>query len=398
MQPRRIALLGSTGSIGLSTCEVVRRLGGRVEIVALAAGANVELLAAQALEFRPRLVAIADPTKEAALRSRLADASKLGGSVGRLVLSPADIEVVAGPESLCRAAACEGADMVVSAVVGAAGILPTVEAIRAGKNVALANKEVLVAAGPAVMDLVRERGVSLIPVDSEHSAIFQCLDGNDRGSLRRIILTASGGPFVDVAPDELRRVTVEQALAHPNWNMGAKVTIDSATMMNKGLEVIEAMWLFGLHPEQIDVVVHRQSIVHSMVEYVDGAILAQLSEPDMKGPIQYALTWPERVERPVEPFDFARRRDLTFEPPDLERFPCLALAYDAARASGTMPAVLNAANEIAVGQFLGGEIGFTEIPERIRRAMAAHTVIETPGIDDVLRVDAAVRKELQTVA
>jgi len=391
VRERRIALLGSTGSIGLSTCEVVRRLGGRVEIVALAAGANVELLAAQAREFRPRLVAIADTNKAADLAARLAGASKLE-----------DIEVVAGPEGLRRVASCEEAEMVVSAIVGAAGIVPTVEAIRAGKDVALANKEVLVAAGPAVMDLVRERGVSLIPIDSEHSAIFQCLAGSDRASVRRIILTASGGPFVDAAPDELARVTVEQALAHPNWDMGAKVTIDSATMMNKGLEVIEAMALFGLRPEQIDVVVHRQSVVHSMVEYVDGSILAQLSEPDMKGPIQYALTWPERVERPVEPFDFTRRRELTFEPPDLERFPCLALAYEAARTGGTMPAVLNAANEVAVGRFLAGEIGFTEIAACIRRTMrrttAAHTVIDTPGIDDVLRVDAAVRKELQSVA
>jgi len=381
VRKRRIALLGSTGSIGLSTCEVVRRLGGRVEIVALAAGANAELLAAQAREFRPRLVAIADATKAAELAARLDG-----------------IEVVAGPQGLNRVAACEGADMVVSAIVGAAGIVPTVEAIRAGKDVALANKEVLVAAGPAVMALVRERGVSLIPVDSEHSAIFQCLEGNKRASVRRILLTASGGPFVDAAPDELRRVTVAQALAHPNWDMGAKITVDSATMMNKGLEVIEAMALFGLRPEQIDVAVHRQSIVHSMVEFVDGSILAQLSEPDMKGPIQYALTWPERVERPVEPFDFTRRRELTFEPPDLERFPCLALAYEAARVGGTMPAVLNAANEVAVGRFLAGEIGFTEIPERIRGSMAAHTVIESPGIDDVLRVDAAVRKELLSVA
>lgn len=393
MRKRRIALLGSTGSIGLSTCEVVRRLGGRVEIVALAAGANAELLAAQAREFRPRLVAIADATKAAELAGRLADASKLAQAS-----TLGGIEVVAGPQGLNRVAACEGADMVVSAIVGAAGIVPTVEAIRAGKDVALANKEVLVAAGPAVMALVRERGVSLIPVDSEHSAIFQCLEGNERAGVRRIVLTASGGPFVDAAPDELRRVTVAQALAHPNWDMGAKITVDSATMMNKGLEVIEAMALFGLRPEQIDVVVHRQSIVHSMVEFVDGSILAQLGEPDMKGPIQYALTWPERVERPVEPFDFARRRELTFEPPDLERFPCLALACEAARVGGTMPAVLNAANEVAVGRFLAGEIGFTEIPERIRGSMAAHTVIETPGIDDVLRVDAAVRKELLSVA
>jgi 1-deoxy-D-xylulose-5-phosphate reductoisomerase len=343
---RRIALLGSTGSIGLSTCEVVRGLGGRVEIVALAAGGNVELLAAQAREFRPRLVAVADPARAAALAAELED-----------------IEVAAGPGGIARAAAIEEADLVVSAIVGAAGVLPTLEAIRAGKDVALANKEVLVAAGPVVTELARARGVSLIPVDSEHSAVFQCLRGEARASVRRIVLTASGGPFVDLGREALARVSVAQALAHPNWAMGAKVTIDSATMMNKGLEVIEAMWLFGLRPEQIDVVVHRQSVVHSMVEFADGSILAQMSEPDMKGPIQYALTWPERVERPVEPFDFTTRRELTFEPPDLERFPCLGLAYEAARAGGTMPTVLNAANEVAVAKFLGGEIALTDIPE-----------------------------------
>ncbi len=381
MKKRRIALLGSTGSIGVSTCEVVRRLGGRIEIVALAAGANVELLAAQSKEFRPQLVAVADESRAAELSARL------GG-----------IEVAAGPEGLNRVAAFEAADMVVSAIVGAAGVLPTLEAIRAGKDVALANKETLVAAGPVVIELARAGGVSLIPVDSEHSAIFQCLRGEARDSVRRVVLTASGGPFVDAEPHELAGVTVEQALAHPNWEMGAKVTIDSATMMNKGLEVIEAMWLFGLRPEQIDVVVHRQSVVHSMVEYVDGSILAQLSEPDMKGPIQYALTWPERVERPVEPFDFTSRRELTFEPPDLERFPCLALAYEAARVGGTMPTVLNAANEVAVEQFLAGEIAFTDIPERIRRSMSAHTVNPAPDIHEILSVDAAVRKELQSVA
>jgi 1-deoxy-D-xylulose-5-phosphate reductoisomerase len=399
---RRIALLGSTGSIGLSTCEVVRRLGGRVEIVALAAGGNVRLLADQAREFGPRCVAVADASRAAELAGLLGGPAPGAGRVEGL----AGVEVLAGAEGLRRVAACAEADMVVSAIVGAAGIVPTIEAIRAGKDIALANKEALVAAGPVVMELVHEHGVSLIPVDSEHSAIFQCLQGADRSSfsgaagaaVRRIVLTASGGPFIDASPDELAGVSVEQALAHPNWAMGPKVTIDSATMMNKGLEVIEAMRLFGLRPEQIDVVVHRQSIVHSMVEFVDGSILAQLSEPDMKGPIQYALTWPGRVERAVEPFDFSVRRELTFEPPDLERFPCLGLAYEAARIGGTMPAVLNAANEVAVGQFLAGEIGFTEIAERIRRSMSTHTVNAHPGIDDILRVDAAVRRELQSVA
>jgi len=381
MRRRRIALLGSTGSIGLSTCEVVRRLGGRVEIVALAAGANVELLAEQAREFRPRLVAVADEARGAELSAMLDG-----------------VEVAAGSEGLNRVAAIGEADMVVSAIVGAAGVLPTLEAIRAGKDVALANKETLVAAGAVVTELVRAKGVSLIPVDSEHSAVFQCLQGEARGSVRRIVLTASGGPFVDLDPDELARVSVEQALKHPNWEMGAKVTIDSATMMNKGLEVIEAMWLFGLRPEQVDVVVHRQSVVHSMVEFCDGSVLAQMGEPDMKGPIQYALTWPERVERPVEPFDLSTRRELTFEPPDLDRFPCLALAYGAARAGGTMPTVLNAANEVAVERFLGGEIALTDIPQWIRRSMDAHTVTTAPDIHEILRVDAAVRKELQSVA
>jgi 1-deoxy-D-xylulose-5-phosphate reductoisomerase len=381
MNARRIAVLGSTGSIGASTCEVVRGLGGRVEIVALAAGANIELLAAQAREFGPRLVAVADESRAAEL------AAMLPG-----------VEVAAGLEGLERVAAFEAADLVVSAIVGAAGVLPTLKAIGAGKDVALANKEALVVAGAVVTELARANGAAIIPVDSEHSAVFQCLHGSDRQNVRRIVLTASGGPFVDAGPDELARVTVEQALAHPNWDMGAKVTVDSATMMNKGLEVIEAMWLFGLRPEQIDVVVHRQSVVHSMVEFVDGSILAQLSEPDMKGPIHVALTWPERVERRAEPFDLTKRRELTFEPPDLERFPCLALAYEAARAGGTMPTVLNAANEVAVGQFLAGEIAFTDIPKRIRRSMKAHSANPAPDIHEILRVDAAVRKELQSVA
>jgi 1-deoxy-D-xylulose-5-phosphate reductoisomerase len=391
MTARRIALLGSTGSIGLSTCEVVRRLGGRVQIVALAAGGNVTLLAEQAREFGAQCVAVADASKASEL-------AQLVGVAG-------DIEVLAGADGLNRTAAWPEADMVVSAIVGAAGIVPTIEAIRAGKDIALANKEALVAAGPVVMGLVREHGVALIPVDSEHSAIFQCLQGAESADVRRIVLTASGGPFVDASAEELAGVSVEQALAHPNWAMGPKVTIDSATLMNKGLEVIEAMQLFGLRPEQIDVVVHRQSIVHSMVEFVDGSILAQLSEPDMKGPIQYALTWPGRAERSVEPFDFARRRELTFEPPDFERFPCLGLAYEAARIGGTMPAVLNAANEVAVGQFLAGEIALPEIAERISRSMRAHgrgmrahTVNAHPDIDEILRVDAAVRKELESVA
>jgi len=378
---RRIALLGSTGSIGVTTCEVVRALGGRVEIVALATGANVEALAAQARTFNPRLVAVADEGRAAELRAMLPG-----------------VEVAAGADGLNRVACLDEADMVVSAIVGAAGIVPTVEAIRARKDVALANKEALVAAGSVVMDLVRAYDVKLIPVDSEHSAVFQCLQGNDRRSVRRIVLTASGGPFIDIEPEALGGVTIEQALSHPTWAMGEKITIDSATMMNKGLEVIEAMQLFGLRPEQIDVVVHRQSLVHSMVEFVDGSILAQLAEPDMRGPIQYALTWPERVERPVEPFDFASRRELTFEPPDLERFPCLALAYEAANAGGTMPTVLNAANEVAVDLFLAGEIAFTQIPELIGRSMKAHTVNPNPEIGDILRVDAEVRKELQSVA
>ncbi len=381
MSIRRIALLGSTGSIGVTTCEVVRALGGRVEIVALATGANVEALAAQARTFNPRLVAVADEGRAAELRAMLPG-----------------VEVAAGADGLNRVACLDEADMVVSAIVGAAGIVPTVEAIRARKDVALANKEALVAAGSVVMDLVRAYDVKLIPVDSEHSAVFQCLQGNDRRSVRRIVLTASGGPFIDIEPEALGGVTIEQALSHPTWAMGEKITIDSATMMNKGLEVIEAMQLFGLRPEQIDVVVHRQSLVHSMVEFVDGSILAQLAEPDMRGPIQYALTWPERVERPVEPFDFASRRELTFEPPDLERFPCLALAYEAANAGGTMPTVLNAANEVAVDLFLAGEIAFTQIPELIGRSMKAHTVNPNPEIGDILRVDAEVRKELQSVA
>ena len=344
MSARRIALLGSTGSIGVSTCEVVRALGGRVEIVALATGANIEALAGQARMFNPRLVAVADESRADELRAMLPG-----------------VEVAAGADGLNRVATLDEADMVVSAIVGAAGIVPTIEAIRAGKDVALANKEALVAAGLVVMDLVRAYDVALIPVDSEHSAVLQCLQGADRSRVRRIVLTASGGPFIDVDPAALGGVTVEQALAHPTWSMGEKITIDSATMMNKGLEVIEARWLFDCAPDEVDVVVHPESIVHSLVEFRDGSVLAQLGLPDMHAPIALALTWPERLALALPRLDLSELAALHFEAPDHDRFPCLGLAFAALRGSEAAPAVLNAANEVAVAAFLAGRVPFPGI-------------------------------------
>ncbi len=378
---RGIVLLGSTGSIGTQALDVIRRMPERFRVVGLAAGSNVELLAKQIEEFRPRVASLA--SEEAAQRLREWNFSGL--------------EVLTGPSSMEEMVTREDVDLVLNAVVGAAGILPTLAAIKAGKDVALANKETLVAAGSVVMRAVKEHNVRLLPVDSEHSAIFQCLQGVREQDLHKVILTASGGPFRKSTKEELERVTVEEALAHPTWNMGGKITIDSATLMNKGLEVIEAHWLFQIQPERIEVVIHPQSIVHSLVELTDGSVLAQLGVADMRLPIQYALTFPERLETPVKRLSLTEVGRLDFEAPDMDRFPCLRLAYEALAAGGTFPTVLNAANEVAVRAFMQGQIGFAHIPRLIEAALEHHRVVMNPELEDILAADAEGRKYVRQV-
>lgn len=349
---RSLAILGSTGSIGTQTLEVAASCGHRV--AALTARHNIDLLEQQARTFHPILAAAADPTAAAALASRLADT---------------DIRVLAGEEGILEAARLPQADTAVTALVGIAGLAPTLAAIDSGKRIALANKETLVCAGPLVMARAKKAGAEIVPVDSEHSAIFQSLQGSHGKELKRILLTASGGPFFGWSRDELASVTPARALKHPNWSMGAKVTIDSATLMNKGLELLEAMSLFQVPPEKIQILVHRESILHSAVEYCDNSVIAQLGAPDMRLPIQYALSWPERTPGPAEPLDLLRIGTLTFYPPDLEAFPCLALAIRAAKEGGTAPAILNGANEVAVARFLQEEIGFLDIPRVVQAAL-----------------------------
>lgn len=349
---RSLAILGSTGSIGTQTLEVAASCGHRV--AALTARHNIDLLEQQARTFHPILAAAADPTAAAALASRLADT---------------DIRVLAGEEGILEAARLPQADTAVTALVGIAGLAPTLAAIDSGKRIALANKETLVCAGPLVMARAKKAGAEIVPVDSEHSAIFQSLQGSHGKELKRILLTASGGPFFGWSRDELASVTPARALKHPNWSMGAKVTIDSATLMNKGLELLEAMSLFQVPPEKIQILVHRESILHSAVEYCDNSVIAQLGAPDMRLPIQYALSWPERTPGPSEPLDLLRIGTLTFYPPDLEAFPCLALAIRAAKEGGTAPAILNGANEVAVARFLQEEIGFLDIPRVVQAAL-----------------------------
>jgi 1-deoxy-D-xylulose-5-phosphate reductoisomerase len=379
---KRLSVLGSTGSIGVNTLDIAGRYPGRFGVSALACGRNFPLVEEQAHRFRPNVVAVK------AEKDALALSRKLNGT---------GIEVLHGIEGVVAAATDPDVDMVVSSIVGAAGLLPTMAAIEAGKDVALANKETLVTAGVLFMDAVKRKGVRLLPVDSEHSAIFQSLKGHRKKDVKRIILTASGGPFREKTASELKRVTPAQALKHPNWDMGAKITIDSSTLMNKGLEVIEARWLFDVEPERISVVVHPQSIIHSMVEYVDGTVIAQLGVPDMRGPISYALGYPERLGKDMEMLDIVKAGTLTFYDPDLELFPCLGLAYDALEAGGDMPAVLNAANEVAVEAFLSEKIGYTDIPRLIRSVMDAHTAGSPGSIDDVMSSDASARRRAKTI-
>jgi 1-deoxy-D-xylulose-5-phosphate reductoisomerase len=369
---KNLAILGSTGSIGVSTLEIVAAHPDSYRIISLTAGNNLARLEAQIRRFEPLTVAVVKPEDARALRKSL---------------GPGGPEVLCGIEGLIACAAHSEVHMVVSAIVGAAGLVPTMAAIEAGKDVALANKETLVTAGPLVMEAVTRKGVNLYPVDSEHSAIFQSMEGHRKGDIRRLILTASGGPFRKKALAELREVTPAAALAHPNWSMGRKISIDSATMMNKGLEVIEARWLFELPADRIAVHIHPQSIVHSMVEYVDGSVIAQLGIPDMKTPIAYALSYPERLTLNLPPLDLCSLGSLTFEEPDLERFACLALAYEALQLGGTAPAVLNAANEVAVDAFLNGKIPFLEIPAVIRAALERHHPQPLKHIEEALRAD-----------
>ena len=376
---KTIALLGATGSIGRQTLEVVRELG--LSVAALTAHTQIDLLERQARQLMPRLAVLYDETAAQELRRRLRGTG---------------IEVMAGEEGLLAAATLPEADTVVTAVMGSVGLKPTLAAIRQGKRIALANKETLVCAGELVMDAAAQYGAEIVPVDSEHSAVFQCLQGcRDRGELRRILLTCSGGPFYGRRFEELEHVTAADALRHPNWHMGAKITVDSATLMNKGLEIIEAMRLYRLSVEQVQAVIHRQSIVHSLVEFRDGALLAQLGTPDMKLPIRYALTYPRRAESPDAPLDLLTCGALTFDRPDEEAFPCLRLARQAAAAGGTACAILNGANEAAVGLFLAGEIGFNDIPRRVERAMERVPVQYKPSLADILEADGAARREVK---
>lgn len=374
--PERISILGSTGSIGKSTLDVVREHPEEFEVVALAAGVNATQMIEQVHQFHPRLVAMA--TEEAAER------------VKREI--PADIPVLYGQEGLMQVALHEASTYVVAAIVGSQGLPATLAAIKAGKTIGLANKETLVTAGHIVMKAAQEAGVTLYPIDSEHSAIDQCLKGENQAEVRRLILTASGGAFRDLTRAELTEVSKEQALNHPNWSMGPKITIDTATMMNKGLEVIEAHWLFGFPYEQIDVIIHPQSVIHSMVEFVDGAVMAQLGTPDMRVPIQYALTSPQRYPRRDEALDFTKWAHLEFRPLDRERYPCVKMAYEAGKTGGTMPTVLNAANEAAVQLFLQEQISFLEIEERVERALASHQPVSEPDLETITSVDAWARQ------
>lgn len=368
---KKIAILGSTGSIGTQTLEVARN-NGDLEITALAAGFNIDLLERQIREFRPPLAAVWTEEKAKELRIRTADL---------------DVKIVSGMEGLLEVAAQPESEILVTAIVGMIGIRPTIAAMKAGKDIALANKETLVTAGHIIMPLAKEKGVRILPVDSEHSAIFQCLNGENRVQLKKILLTASGGPFRGKKKEELKNVQVEDALKHPNWHMGRKITIDSATLVNKGLEMMEARWLFGVEPDNIQIVVQPKSIIHSMVEFVDGAVIAQLGTPDMKLPIQYALYYPERRYLPGDRLDFWTLGQITFEKPDMENFPGLRLAFDAAAAGGSLPTVYNAANERAVAMFLEKKIGFLEIPEIIQSCMEAHRVIPDPTVEQILETE-----------
>ena len=377
---KKIAILGSTGSIGTQTLDVVREHSDELQVVALAAGSNKERLKEQIKEFHPKLVSLSDEKKAQELKEELAGEQ---------------VEVVCGMEGLIEVAGADSADVVVTAVVGMMGILPTMEAIKKGKDIALANKETLVTAGHLIIPMAKEYGVSILPVDSEHSAIFQSLQGEPKAALDKILLTASGGPFRGKSAEFLETVTLEDALNHPNWSMGPKITIDSSTMVNKGLEVMEAKWLFGVDYSQIEVVIQPQSIIHSMVQYVDGAIIAQLGTPDMRVPIEYALFYPERRSLSGDRLDFSKLSQITFEKPDYKVFRGLSLAIEAGKTGGTMPTVFNAANERAVAKFLKGETKYTDIVRSIEKCMDAHKVSAHPDLEEILATEQWVYSILQ---
>lgn len=377
---RSISILGSTGSIGRSTVAVAQHLG--IPVRALAANRSTELLEQQARLLRPAFIAVYD---EAAARQL------------RIALGDTDITIGSGMEALCEAATISGADCVVAALSGAVGLKPTLAAIKKGRRIAFANKEVLVCAGSIVMREAAKHGALMLPMDSEHSAIFQCLGETGRKQLKRVLLTASGGPFFGKTRAETGQITPEQAVAHPNWSMGMKISVDSATMMNKGLEIIEAMHLFGLTADDIQVVIHRESIVHSMVEFLDGSVLAQLGITDMQLPIQYALTWPERVPSALPGLDLFACKDLSFRAPDFENFPCLSLAIDCARRGGTAPAVLNAANEQAVSMFLSRKIGYNQIYDCVLSAVDSIDCIDDPSLEEILAADETARRHVREV-
>lgn len=373
---RCISILGSTGSIGTQTLEVCKQ--NNIKVMGLSANSNIDLLEKQVREFKPRYVAIANKSLEGDLKDRLSDL---------------DVEVFSGDDGLVKIATLDMVNLVVSAIVGIAGLKPTYEAILTGHDVALANKETLVAAGSLVMNLAKEKNVKILPIDSEHSAVFQCLEGNDKKALQRIILTASGGPFRGRDYKFLQQVTPQMALKHPNWVMGSKITIDSATLMNKGLEVIEAKWLFDVDVEKIDIVVHPQSIIHSMVEYIDGVVIAQLGTPDMRIPIGHAIMYPDRVCNSFAKLDLLKCGNLTFESPDTNTFECLSIAYDVIREGGLAPAILNTANEVAVDMFLKEKIKFTDIPNIIKNVLDRYPNITNPTLEDILAVDRKIRQD-----
>ncbi len=379
---KNVVLLGSTGSIGTSTLKVVEDLPGRMRLVGLAAGGNADLLVEQSLRHSPELISIHDPARAESVRSRVGGATR----------------VSTGAKGLIELATLPSADIVLIAIVGTAGLQPALAAIRAGKDIAVASKEILVMAGETIMGEARKHGVKVLAVDSEHSAIFQCLDQKPGSSVRNLWLTASGGPFRATPKSEFESITVERALKHPSWVMGRKITIDSATLFNKGLEMIEARWLFNIEIGRVKVVVHPQSVVHSMVEFIDGSIIAQLSTPDMCLPIQYALTYPERVGSERVRTHLPSWGTLTFEDPDEDRFPSLRLARRAAEVGGTLPAVLNAANEVAVDEFVGRKIGFTEISRKVERVMNAHEVVRQPSLEEILEADLWGRREAARAA
>ena len=378
---KKVAILGSTGSIGVQTLNVIRRHPDLFQVEALVAGSNADLLVAQAREFNPNVVVIADKSKYSIVNEALSDT---------------DVKVFAGESSSVDAVIMDSVDIVMAAIVGFAGLRPTLEAIRAGKVIALANKETMVVAGAIVTEEATRHGVPILPVDSEHSAIFQTLQGEYHNRIDRILLTASGGSLRGLKRDELENVTLEQVLKHPNWNMGRKVTIDSASLMNKGLEVIEAKWLFGVEANRIEVLVHPQSIVHSMVQFEDGSIKAQIGTPTMETPIQYALCYPHRVESHLPRFSFCEHPELTFMRPDTETFRCLPLAYEAIARGGNIPCVMNAANEVAVQRFIDGKLRFIEIPDFVAKAMSKASFVPTPSLDDLFACDKETRAKCET--